>query len=101
MPYIPKQLKVARERVETKLERELIERLELYCRFLESDRDYVIGKALEIAFEKDKGFAEWLKTQPALVPESAPDVGPQRHPSRRQLPKSFELTPPRSTGVER
>lgn len=65
MSYIPKQIKPAKERVEAKLERELIQRLELYCRYLESDRDYVIAKALEIAINKDKEFAEWSRTQPA------------------------------------
>jgi hypothetical protein len=68
MSYIPRQEKRTRERVEAKLDRELIERLECYCRYLDSDRDYVIGKALEIAFDKDKGFAEWLKTQPPQMP---------------------------------
>ena len=66
MSYIPKQEKRTRERVEAKLDRELIEQLERYCRYLESDRDYVVAKALEIAFQKDKGFADWLKNQPAL-----------------------------------
>jgi hypothetical protein len=64
MSYIPKQIKPAKERVEAKLERELIRQLECYCAYLESDRDYVIAQALEIAFQKDKGFAEWSKTQP-------------------------------------
>ena len=60
--YIPKQVKRARERVEAKLDRELIEQLEAYCTYLDSDRDYVIGQALEIAFRKDKGFMEqWRK----------------------------------------
>ena len=39
MSYIPKQEKRTRERVEAKLDRELIQRLERYCRFLDSDRD--------------------------------------------------------------
>ena len=64
MSYMPKQVKPDRERVEVKLERELIRRLEQYCQFLESDRDYVIAQALEIAFQKDKGFAEWLNSRP-------------------------------------
>ena len=62
MTYMPKQVKPDRERVEVKLERELIRRLELYCQYLESDRDYVISQALEIAFQKDKAFAEWLRS---------------------------------------
>jgi predicted transcriptional regulator len=63
MSYIPRQIKKERERVEAKLDQELIQQLEHYCRYLESDRDYVISQALTIAFRKDKGFVEWLKNQ--------------------------------------
>ena len=62
--YIPKQIKRIRERVEAKLDRELIVELEQYCEYLESDRDYVIAQALSVAFRKDKGFAEWQKNHP-------------------------------------
>jgi len=71
MSYIPKQIKRERERVEAKLDRELITQLERYCEYLESDRDYVISQALAIAFNKDKGFAEWLKSQPADLPDKS------------------------------
>jgi hypothetical protein len=69
--YIPKQPKQNRDRVEAKLDRELIRTLERYCQYLDSDRDYVIGKALEIAFKKDKAFADWLESQPADGPAEA------------------------------
>ena len=75
--YIPRQIRKERDRIETKLDKELIEQLELYCRYLESDRDYVIASALEIAFRKDKGFAEWLQTQQATLRENP-------EPSRRE-----------------
>ena len=61
--YLPRQIKPIRERVEAKLEQGLIQKLESYCRYLDSERDYVIGKALEVAFRKDKGFAAWLKSE--------------------------------------
>jgi predicted transcriptional regulator len=57
--YIPKQIKPVRERVEAKLDQDLIRELEEYCQYLDSDRDYVIAQALRVAFRKDKGFAEW------------------------------------------
>lgn len=63
MTYIPKQMKLTKERIEAKLESGLVEELALYCEYLESDRDYVVGQALEIAFRKDKGFAEWRRTR--------------------------------------
>lgn len=78
MSYIPKQEKRTRERVEAKLDRELIRKLEQYCAYLESDRDYIIGKALEIAFDKDKGFAQWLKLQ---------------------VPETFQLTAPKAANA--
>lgn len=57
---IPKQPKQVRERVEAKLEVNLVRKLERYCEYLESDRDYVLTQALELVFQKDKGFGEWL-----------------------------------------
>jgi hypothetical protein len=64
---IPKQEKPTRERVDIKLERSLLEKLDYYCRYMESDRDYVIGTVLQIVFKKDKGFAEWLRLNDRVV----------------------------------
>jgi hypothetical protein len=68
--YIPKQIRPIRERVEAKLDRELVAELEQYCTYLESDRDYVIAQALSVAFRKDKGFAEWQRNHPRPEPLS-------------------------------
>jgi hypothetical protein len=73
-PYIPKQAKLTRERVEAKLESSLAQKLERYCLYLDSDRDYVISQALDIAFKKDKGFDEWL-TQHPVEPLSGRPLG--------------------------
>src|SRR6185312_6457135 len=59
-PYIPKQPRQTRERIEAKLDAQLARKLESYCEFLESDRDYVVTQALELVFRKDKEFVEWL-----------------------------------------
>ena len=72
-PYITKQMKPIRERIEAKLDRELITQLERYCEYLESDRDYVIAQALAIAFRKDKAFRAWLLKHP--VPLASPEAG--------------------------
>jgi hypothetical protein len=58
--YIPRQPKQIRERIEAKLSRNLAQKLDSYCRYLESDRDYVLSQVLEVLFKKDKGFVEWL-----------------------------------------
>ena len=62
--YIPKQIKPVRERIEAKLEQELVLELEQYCQYLESDRDYVVAQALSVIFRKDKGFLTWKQTHP-------------------------------------
>ena len=65
-PYIPKQEKRVRERIEIKLDAQVVRELERYCEYLDnSDRDYVVAQALEIAFRKDRGFTHWLSMQPA------------------------------------
>jgi hypothetical protein len=61
--YIPKQTKLIRERIEAKLEQSLVRKLEKYSEYLNSDRDYIVSQALEIAFKKDKGFTDWLKSE--------------------------------------
>lgn len=63
MTYIPKQEKVTKERLELKLEIGLIKKLESYCEFLESDRDYVVAKVLEVAFRKDRAFRSWTQSK--------------------------------------
>ncbi len=70
--YIPKQIKPIRERVEVKLDRELVLELERFCEYLESDRDYVIAQALSVVFRKDKGFAAWQQSHP--MPEAGSAV---------------------------
>lgn len=62
--YIPRQIKPVRERIEAKLEQELVLELEQYCQYLESDRDYVVAQALSVVFRKDKGFLTWKQTHP-------------------------------------
>jgi hypothetical protein len=66
--YIAKQPKQIRERVEAKLDQNLVRTLEQYCQYLDSDRDYVISQVLAVAFKKDTGFATWLAAQGAAPP---------------------------------
>ena len=68
--YIPKQQKQTKERIETKLDQKLVHKLDKYCEYLESDRDYVLTEMLELAFRKDKGFEEWLGSRDGVQPAS-------------------------------
>jgi len=73
---IPKQHKPTKERIDVKLERSLLEKLDLYCQYMESDRDYVIGTVFQVVFKKDKGFAEWLRLHDHVLAaaQSGPNV---------------------------
>lgn len=71
-PYIAKQTRLTKERIEAKLESSLAQKLEKYCEYLESDRDYIISQALEIAFKKDQGFTTWLASQETPIPAAVP-----------------------------
>jgi bacterioferritin (cytochrome b1) len=66
--HIPKQHKPTKERIDVKLETALVARLDRYCQYMESDRDYVIGTVLHVVFKKDKGFTEWLRQQESPSP---------------------------------
>jgi hypothetical protein len=71
-PYITKQPKQIRERVEAKLDQSLVRTLEQYCQYLDSDRDYVISQALAIAFKKDIEFAAWIAARGPASPSVSP-----------------------------
>jgi hypothetical protein len=86
--YIAKQPKHVKERVEAKLDERLIRKLERYCQYLDSDRDYVISQLLEIAFKKDKGFAAWLASQGAALPSARPNGAPRKEERTARQPQA-------------
>jgi predicted transcriptional regulator len=57
--FIPKQPKKDRDQITIKLDRDVLENLERYCRYLDSSRDYVINQCLVFIFRKDRQFHEW------------------------------------------
>jgi hypothetical protein len=58
--FIPKQPKKERDQITIKLDRDVLQNLEHYCRYLDSSRDYVINQSLVFIFRKDRPFTEWL-----------------------------------------
>lgn len=59
---IPKQDRPVKVRLDVRLEESLLKRLDQYCQFKESDRDWVIGAVLTVLFKKDREFAAWCRT---------------------------------------
>ena len=82
---IPKQTKKERDQITIRLDRDVLQTLEHYCRYLESGRDYVINQCLAFIFRKDKPFTMWLAQQgvpssPAVtaIAEEAPPKATNR-----------------------
>ncbi|MCX6592331.1 MAG: hypothetical protein NTZ56_12485 [Acidobacteria bacterium] len=74
---IPKQLKKERDQISIKLDRDVLEDLERYCRYLESSRDYVIGQSLAFIFRRDREFQAWIEN------EAAPRIGHEAKAARK------------------
>ncbi|MCC6589073.1 MAG: hypothetical protein IT168_20415 [Bryobacterales bacterium] len=100
--FIPKQPKKEREQITIKLDRDVLRSLELYCRYLDSSRDYVIGAALEFIFRKDKQFAEWAEqhgdTRTPVAPVQA-SFDPQFSAERRTRKVAPRAVPPPETAA--
>ncbi len=88
---IPKQPKKEREQITIRLEREVVQNLEQYCRYLESSRDYVINQCLVFIFRKDRAFAEWLAGQGLAIcaaPNGTAAEQPVMKPAERKTKTS-------------
>lgn len=84
--YIPKQPKQSRERLEAKIDSRLARKLESYCEYIESGRDYVVAQALELVFRKDKGFVEWLGSRERVAnTEAVSDLNGNARDATRKL----------------
>ena len=68
---IPKQLKKQRDQITIRLDCEVLQTLDHYCRYLESGRDYVINQCLAFIFRKDKQFLMWLANQDISGPAAS------------------------------
>jgi hypothetical protein len=60
---IPEQPKKERYQITIRLDRDVVQTLEHYCRYLESSRDWVLNQCLTFTFRKDKAFTLWLAGQ--------------------------------------
>lgn len=60
---ITKQPKDTRKQTTVSLSGSVLTDLEMYCRFIDSSRDWVINEALKAVFQKDRAFLEWKAQQ--------------------------------------
>ena|SRR6185312_6062931 len=60
MPLIPREQKKLRDHLHIRLDASVIAELDLYSRFIDSPRDYVVENTLAFLFRKDRDFQDWL-----------------------------------------
>lgn len=77
---IPRQPKKERDQITIKLDRDVLQNLEHYCRYLDSSRDYVINQCLVFIFRKDRPFADWLSSHRLVL--SGDSTGAAAIPSK-------------------
>ena len=80
---IPKQLKKDRDQITIRLDRDVLQNLEHYCRYLDSRRDYVINQCLVFIFRKDRPFSDWLASQGLAVPAEPNGTAPTQAVGKR------------------
>jgi hypothetical protein len=81
---IPKQPKKERDQITIRLDRDVLETLEHYCRYLESSRDWVINQCLTFIFRKAKPFTLWLTGQGIATSPTFEESAREDHQRSRQ-----------------
>jgi predicted transcriptional regulator len=83
MPVIQPQPRIERQAMTIKLEVPLIRVLKRYAEYIHSSQEWVVNEGLRLAFTKDDGFKEWLRTHHPDEAEAVPSQGAARQRARR------------------
>ncbi len=60
-----------KEHLTARIDPDLLQTLNHYCRFIQSSQNYVIEQSLRYMFAKDRDFQLWMNTQGATEEESS------------------------------
>jgi hypothetical protein len=76
--FIKPKKKQEEEKIEIKIDAEVLDTLRAYAQFLDSPQGYVVSEILRKAFRKDRAFAEWRENggSNANTAEAAPPAEP-------------------------
>jgi len=84
--FIQPQKKQNDEKIEVRLDAEVVQMLREYAEFLESPQGYIITEVLRKAFRKDKAFLNWRNTRRS---EERGDASPKS--SRKRAPEAVPV----------
>ena len=70
-PVLKPQVQVKFEQINFKIETQALERLQAYCKFINSEQAYVIREALNYLFEMDHAFQEFFRNQGDAISASS------------------------------
>ena len=67
--FIKPKKKQDEEKIEIRMDADVLESLRAYAQFLDSPQGYIVSEILRKAFRKDRAFAEWRKQPTATKPK--------------------------------
>ena len=65
--FIKPKKKQDEEKIEIRIDTDVVESLRAYAQFLDSPQGYVVSEILRKAFRKDRAFAEWRKAEGSAI----------------------------------
>ena len=69
--FIKPKKKQEEEKIEIRIDADVLDSLRAYSLFLDSPQGYVVSEILRKAFRKDRAFAEWRKKTVAAEPDTS------------------------------
>ena len=81
--FIKPKKKQDEEKIEIRIDADVLESLRAYALFLDSPQGYVVSEILRKAFRKDRAFAEWRKREGTVsggehIAEAQAEAAPKR-----------------------
>ncbi len=69
--FIKPKKKQDEERLDIRIDADVLDSLRAYSQFLDSPQGYVVSEILRKAFRKDRAFMEWSKKTEAVEPDTS------------------------------
>ena len=69
--FIKPKKKQDEERLDIRIDANVLDSLRAYSQFLDSPQGYVVSEILRKAFRKDRAFMEWSKKTEAVEPDTS------------------------------
>ena len=81
--FIKPKKKQDEEKIEIRIDADVLESLKAYALFLDSPQGYIVSEVLRMVFRKDRAFAEWRKVGTAGAAENERGIATEAPSAKR------------------